>query len=1241
MFSAETDDQVDSSMIDDPSGPIEVGLNVGLRIIELEFQDRVTLRGDGGQAAGVRVDGSQGESSEGDIDKKTLVRLLVDPQTGVEIINENDYQKSLTEDQTFDSSSSGGRSSSRGILGGQPLTKIPLHLVNSSAIDRCEAKQSSSTSDDTSNTAKAAAEAHSAGLQGSAEAVPSRFSPLQLEASSSSKANSGKNIQGQQILPPIEVGLQLGHPAIISEEKAEKAPQEAVVEPVAVTETVDSAAQTEAEPPPVAVKVVDVAHAEVQTHASPEVEVVECPDLTRHSTSTTTTSSQTDLAPTELSEQSSGDESGAKQLARSQVQEASNVNPPVTSETQTVQVQSEDSTTQTSIVDRSDEAVQTEPPELAGEREQLPAQLSTDTLSYSDVVVEQPSRPVDSANLPQRPPTLPGSSIDLPFEDEVQPVQRPETVFTSHFQSREQSFLSSRTRTVSPTNLKVQDDVVARVLLEHVGTVFPDQDPRQLRSGVNYLDLSRLGDEGETPASDEIWLAVDGSGCQSEDDQDVEDKFLTTDDTETYSIATDKLSTAATLAGYGNVNLDSNANLAGLSSTGGLLDPSDLAGSSANLLSEQELADLGGCESFDAEAEATARLQGVLASELIPLHTTVKDTGKNIVDLTDKFEKMETVLGSVSNTVETLQSMVKGNNGSKSGSRQNSQDGGDGSDGISIRRTNNPGAVKRASINIEDFKNTDVRLLDQLVARIEHLSSDVANMDASRQLREDNLLLRKELQTYREREVQMNQRLELLEKRLNDMQGGGHHKSGGKSGSRHRRSSIGSNSSRKSTPELPPIDTGPRSRSVDSRKEKKEKEVKDVQNLPPTGNDSDSRQKTPPKSSEETNLDFNQIVKQPLINAQVKLNKKGMKIPRRTSNSSSGSGNGSGSDTEIRGRDKRKPITPKLDNDYLQTEIQIQRSDNSILRQDIQVFRTREQQLYSRNQDLQEKLVEALSPRHSARKDHDDSRGKEQSEAVINVDFVGENEPGGPKAVFEAKTKPKSGSGSGSGSRRDSSKDRRSSRDSSKERGPLKKAPSSERIAVPKSKRKTSSSSEESVIQHVEKVEEAETKHSASSDGSKKSVKIQDPSAKNGVPKTKPTANGKKPTAAATGAATKGGKKPPAKSPKGSTSSEKDPETGPVLTSAGSERLLEDDEWKVTVESKHELETIQTDPNKIVVVKPKPKEKEKVEEEVKVAKKAAAKKKKIEKKEKKDIIPKPSMVPAARPSRGYCPPRVM
>jgi len=84
----------------------------------------------------------------------------------------------------------------------------------------------------------------------------------------------------------------------------------------------------------------------------------------------------------------------------------------------------------------------------------------------------------------------------------------------------------------------VQDNVVARVLLEHVGGVLSQTDPRRT---VNYLDLSKLGEEGETPASDEIWLSVAGG---AEDD-----KFLTSD-SETYSVATDKLSTAATLAGH-------------------------------------------------------------------------------------------------------------------------------------------------------------------------------------------------------------------------------------------------------------------------------------------------------------------------------------------------------------------------------------------------------------------------------------------------------------------------------------------------------------------------------------------------------------------------------------------------------------------------------------------------------------------------------------------------------------------
>ena len=66
----------------------------------------------------------------------------------------------------------------------------------------------------------------------------------------------------------------------------------------------------------------------------------------------------------------------------------------------------------------------------------------------------------------------------------------------------------------------------------HNLSIFPS-----LRS-VNYLDLSKLGNEGETPNSDEIWVTV-------EDDN----KFLTSD-TETYSVATDKVSTMATFKGH-------------------------------------------------------------------------------------------------------------------------------------------------------------------------------------------------------------------------------------------------------------------------------------------------------------------------------------------------------------------------------------------------------------------------------------------------------------------------------------------------------------------------------------------------------------------------------------------------------------------------------------------------------------------------------------------------------------------
>lgn len=934
--------------------------------------------------------------------------------------------------------------------------------------------------------------------------IPLHLVDRQRKQSEQKKVEGRSQRWEQQNLPPIEVGLQLGHPEQVEPPEKEKA----IVE--------HGGTQTESK---------ELAHAEVQTHAPN--------DLVSHST----TSSQTDLDCSHPKE----DQVNTRSVTET-----------VTSETQTPTVERGEQSNQTEEKSLLDQEVQTANEDF----------LTEETLITEGVVAGQPTQ--GSRPLQERPPTLPGSSIEEP-----------------HI---EQDFL--RTRTVSPQNLKVQDDVVARVLLEHVGTVFPSVNPR-LRSGVNYLDLSRLGDEGETPASDEIWLAVDGSGCHSEDDPIEEDKFLTTDDTETYSIATDKLSTAATMAGYGN-------------NTGPTLLQ---APSSANLLSEQELADLGGCESFDAEAEATARLQGVLASELIPLHTTVQSTDKNVVNLTSKFGNMENVLGTLCTTIERLQSQVPKNT--------------DGSEDIQIKKVTNAGQrvvtpPSRSSPNGGGIRGTDVRLLDQLVARIEHLSSDVANMDASRQLREDNLLLRKELQTYRERELAMMTRLESLEKRLNDFQvrPSSHHR-------RHQRSRRSSIASSRGTPELPPIET--RSRSVDSPKEKPEKAQQEekLEPLSNANNEEPTRQSTPPK--DKTSLD--KIVKQPLL-PKSKTTKNGVpKLPRRTSNSSSNSSQGSGNEElpeNIKAIKKRQPITPKLDNDYLQTEIQIQRSDNSILRQDLQVQKLREQQLYARNKELQEKLIEATSPRPHSRDERTPPTGQEKSEVNINVDFVTED-GGGPKAVFETKKEAKTG------------KKTPPSRDSSKERGkpaPLKKDLSKDKIAVPKNKKKsTSSSSGSSAEGERSKIkEESEANVTAEKEKPDKKVSLAN-DAKNGVPKTKPTANGK--AKKQTNGKTTNGKK---SSPKGSSSSE---------DLVKKEQLIDDEEWKVTITSKHELETHSDDPNKVVIVKPKPVEE--VKEEVKEVAKKAVKAKKAKKLDKvkdprHDPIPKPSMFPAARPPRGYVPP---
>ena len=1142
------------------------------RMVELEIIDRYTCA-EGSNEVG-EGEGGQESAAAGVSHQKITLKV---GSTGVEII-------------AADSSASQEADT-------ENVTRIPLHLVNLDDLSQKSDKHDHVNSEEE-------------------------------DKNSSAAATTVKTIQGhQQILPPIEVGLQLGHPQetalaatatvvvdSVEAEVSEKAP------PPPPIESRDVEAQTEdttTTTPEQAATRIESFSVEVQTDAP-----TPSPSSAAEEEDTTTAAAAAsenvvlEVAPPprpSLSETSSQTE-----LTYHQLEEE----PPTRSDqadSSTVSVVTSSSETQTVRVDQTEFSTQTElQEELTEDQDKqdkpiVEAEVVQPAKEFADSAVQtEESNEADEpfeTRIGERPPTLPGSSIDLP---------------DGHLEEPDFNFY--RTRTVSPLSLRVQDDVVARVLLEHVGTVFPAPDPR-LRSGVNYLDLSRLGDEGETPASDEIWLAVDGSG-HSDLDEGAEDKFLTTDDTETYSIITDKLSATHNLLMMDGGQADGPTTL--------------LAPNSANILSDQELADLGDCASFDAEAEATARLQGVLASELVPLTTTVQSTEKNVLGLTNKFGSMETVITSLCNTINTLQNQIVPGQTPKDG---------DSTDGISIRRVSNGGTaippVKKSPSPppVLGVKKGEVALLDQLVARIEHLSSDVANMDQARSLREDNLLLRKELQTYREREIQMMSRLEILEKRVTDFD-----YDQPRTRSRRVRSRRSSVASSRGTPELPPIETQ-RSKSVDPKAEVKTEQKEE--NMPRLSNE---ESKSPPPEKEKSDSKLDKIqVKQPLMpsNGGKIKHRSGVPKLRRPSNSSSGA-SGSESDTNnVKYLSKRQPITPKLNTDELQTEIQIVRSDNSILRNDIQVFRERERQLYSRNMTMQEQLVQALSPRpgdSGTKKSTED-----KSEVNINVDFVTDEKTGGPKAVFDAKTKDKKRDSS-KDRKRDSSKDRSASegrgsssesneskrRQESKERkGPalkkapskenlkkapskenlMKKAPSKENIAVPKAKKgskKSSSSGSES-----DKQKDSEAGPPIEEE---KAVTINT----NGVPKTK------------NNTATKKAASSTAKKPGSNGSSKKGSTKGSSSSSGedGKEKLLEDEQWKVTISSKHELETHSDDNEKTVTVKPRAVEKaaEVAKEEAKVAKKAK-KAAKIEKtKEKKDPIPKPSMYPAARPPRGYVPP---
>lgn len=103
--------------------------------------------------------------------------------------------------------------------------------------------------------------------------------------------------------------------------------------------------------------------------------------------------------------------------------------------------------------------------------------------------------------------------------------------------------------------------------------------------------MSIPGEEGETPASDEIWLAVG--------DDEGEDKFLSSDSEDHLSLSTDKLSTAATMDGH-------------------------TAEADRRTSFECLLGDAASAADAADVAEITARLQNLLAGELMPIQVSFR-----------------------------------------------------------------------------------------------------------------------------------------------------------------------------------------------------------------------------------------------------------------------------------------------------------------------------------------------------------------------------------------------------------------------------------------------------------------------------------------------------------------------------------------------------------------------------------------------------------------------------------------
>ena len=227
--------------------------------------------------------------------------------------------------------------------------------------------------------------------------------------------------------------------------------------------------------------------------------------------------------------------------------------------------------------------------------------------------------------------------------------------------------------------------------------------PLDMGRSVNYMDLSKLGNEGETPNSEEIWVNV-------EDDN----KFLTSD-TETYSVATDKVSTMATIHGH-----VSNGNT----------DMSHLMRS----VSETELLELGNesiMSDLDGQQISAQQLAVLMRHEMEPVKQSLHNTDQTITGIAGSLYNIQDGVNSLCCNITQMKAKIL-SNGENELSMFDAND-----ENFDIVKNGHPNG------------DTD-ELVDTIMLKLEKILRlrDEQLEGAINKLKDDNSVLKQELELY-------------------------------------------------------------------------------------------------------------------------------------------------------------------------------------------------------------------------------------------------------------------------------------------------------------------------------------------------------------------------------------------------------------------------------------------------------------------------------------------------------------